>query len=125
MLCSPALSLGVSLYRDLRQAPMMQSVSPASSSWHASNRGGALSAAARPAFMYSAVAPARGSVAPCNLRRAGSPPARDSRRAGRLRPSWDWRAAQWCLCSKQLAEQFLGLSPLLLDRNEHEDASPG
>jgi hypothetical protein len=25
--------------------------------------------------------------------------------------------AQWRLCSKQLAEQFLGLSPLLLDRS--------
>src|ERR1700730_18031103 len=75
--------------------------------------------------MYSAVVPARGSVAPCNLVAAGSPPARDSRRAGRLRPSWDWRAAQWCWCSKQLTEQFLGPSPLLLDRIEHAGARPG
>jgi hypothetical protein len=125
MLCSPALSLGVPIYRDLRQAPMIQSVSPPHPHRHASNRGGAVSAAARSAFMYSAVVPARGSVAPCNLRKAGSPPARDSRRAGRLRPSWDWRAAEWCFCSKQLAEQFLGPSPLLLDRNEHADARPG
>src|ERR1700730_5828217 len=125
MLCSPALSLGVPIYRDLRQAPMIQSVSPPHPHRHASNRGGAVSAAARSAFTYSAVVRARGSAAPCNLRRADSPPTHDSCRAGRLRPSWDWRAARWCLCPKQLAGQFPAPSPLLLDRSEHEDARPG